>query len=149
MARPTTLRGSKLLIQIGDGASPTEAFTAPCALTTKGLNLAASANEFNVPDCTDPDAPSWTERVISALSGSVSGSGTLAMESLETWRDWFLSGDAVNIRVKFDTTAGNGGGHYAMSAVLTTFNVTGEVGGLVQIEVEMSSNGVVTWVDAS
>jgi hypothetical protein len=36
MARPTTLRGSKLLLKLGDGASP-ETFVAPNALTTKSF----------------------------------------------------------------------------------------------------------------
>lgn len=148
MTRPTTQKGSKLLIRLGDGASP-EVFAAPCGLTTKALNFSASSNEFNVPDCDDPDAPTWTERVVSALSAGITGSGTLAMESLETWREWFLSAQAKNIQVKFDATGANGGGHYAMSAILSTFNVTGEVGGLCQIEVEMASNGEVTWVPAT
>lgn len=147
MARPTTLRGSKLLIQLGDGASP-EVFAAPCAISTKALNFTASANEFNVPDCDDPDAATYTDRVVSALSAGVTGSGTLAMGALETWREWFFSAAAKNIRVKLDTTGANGGGYFAMSAVLTTFNITGEVGGLTQIEVEMASNGEVTWTDA-
>lgn len=148
MARPTTLKGSKLLIQLGNGAGP-EVFTAPCALTTKGINFAAATNDQNVPDCDDPDAPTWTERVISALSAGVSGSGTLALESLETWREWFLSALEKNIRVKVDALAADGGGYFAMSAVLTSFNIGGNQGELATIEVEIQSNGEVTWVDAT
>lgn len=148
MARPKTIKGSKVLIQLGDGAG-TEAFTAPCALTTKGINLSAEANEFNVPDCDDPDAPTFTERVVSALSAGVSGSGTLAMESLATWRTWWLSGLSKNIRVKLDESAANGGGHFAMAAVLTTLNIGGNNGELATIEVEIASDGEVTWVAAT
>lgn len=148
MAAPATLKGSKLLIQVGDGSSPEE-FTAPCGLTTKGINFSASANEFNVPDCADEDAAVWTERVISALSAGITGSGIMAMASLETWREWFLSAAEKNIRVKVDATAANNGGYFEMSSVLTTFNVTGNTGELCQVEIEAQSNGVVTWVDAT
>lgn len=147
MARPTTLAGTKLLIQLGDGASP-EVFAAPCALSTKSFNLEAASNDFNVPDCDDPDLPVWTERVVSALSAGVSGNGTLAMESFDEWRDWFLSGDPKNVRVKVDTTAGNNGGYFEMSAILSSLQIGGNQGELVTVEVQMDSNGEVAWVDA-
>lgn len=146
MARPTTIKGSKFLIELGDGASP-ETFDAPCALTTKGINFSAATNEFNVPDCNEPDAAVWTERVVSALSAGVTGSGTLAMESLAVWRDWFLSALEKNIRVRVVDDAGVQPGYFALSSVLTSFNIGANQGELATIEVEMSSNGEVTWTD--
>jgi len=148
MARPTTVLGSKFLIQLGDGADPTEAFVAPCALTSKGISFSAESNDFNVPDCDDEDAAVWTERVVSALSAGVSGSGTLATESLDLWEEWFLSGAAKNIRVKIDKTLATGGRHYAMSAILTSFNITANIGELAQVEIEIASNGEVISVPA-
>lgn len=151
MARPTTVKGSKFLIELSDDGSP-ETFDAPCALTTKGINFSASTNDFNVPDCDDPDAPTWTERVISALSAEVTGSGTLAVESLPTWREWFLSGLEKNIRVTLVDSAGvfpspANPGSFEMSAVLTAFNLGANQGELATIEVSMQSNGEVTWTD--
>lgn len=148
MAQPTTLKGSKVIILLGDGATPTEVFTAPCALTTKSINFAAATNDQNVPDCADPDAPTITQRTVSALSMAVTGNGTLAMESFDEWREWFDSGLAKNIQVKIDTTAINNGGHWALSAVLTTFNVGGNQGELATIEVGISNAGAWTWTDA-
>ena len=149
MARPKTLKGSKVLIELGDGGSPSAVFDALCALSAKGVKFSAETNDFNVPDCDDPDAPSWTERVVGALSAGVTGSGTLAMESLATWRAWFLTGTEKNIRVKLDAAPGDGGGYFAMSAVLSGLNVSGNQGELAQIEVTIASNGEVTWVPAS
>lgn len=148
MAKPTTISGSHLLIMIGDGNSP-ETFAMPCGLTTRGINFAAATNDFNVPDCDDPDAPVWTERVISALSAGVSGNGLLAAEAHDDWRSWFLSGLAKNIQVSVDELLGGGGGYYAMSAVLTGFNLTGEQGGKLQVEITIQSDGVVSWVPAA
>lgn len=148
MARPTTLKGSKVLIQLGNGATPTEVFTAPCALTTKGIEFAADTNDFNVPDCDNPDLPTFTERVVATLSATITGAGTLALESFDEWREWFDSGQEKNIRVKFDATAINNGGYYAMSAILTAFGLGAEQGGLATIDVTMQSNGAWTWTDA-
>lgn len=149
MARPNTIKGSKFRIELGDGASP-ETFDAPCALTTKGINFSAASNEFNVPDCDDPDAATWTERVVSALSAGVTGAGTLAMESLPVWRDWFLSALEKNIRVRIiDDGATAGDGYFAMSAILSSFNIGANQGELATIEISMDSNGEVTWVDVT
>lgn len=149
MARPTTVLGSKLLLQIGDGAEPTEAFVAPCALTSKGINFSAESNDFNIPDCDSEEDAVWTDRVVSALSAGVSGSGTLATESLDLWEEWFFSAGPKNIRVKIDKPLAQGGRHYAMSAILTSFNITGNIGELSQIEVEIASNGEVVPVPAA
>lgn len=148
MAKPTTISGSHLLIMLGDGQSP-ETFSAPCGLTTKGLNFSAATNDFNVPDCDDPDAPVWTERVVSALSAGVTGSGVMAGESHDEWREWFLSGATKNIQISIDELLAVGGGYYQMPAVLTGFNITGEQGGKVQLEVAIQSDGQVLWTAAA
>lgn len=148
MAKPDTMKGSHLLILLGDGASP-ETFASPCGLTTKAINMEGTTNDFNVPDCADPDAPSWTERIIAALSASVPGSGIVSLADYADWRTWFLSGLARNIQVSLNESLALGGGYYEMSAVLTTFNTTGNNGELATLEVAIQSNGPVTWVDAS
>lgn len=141
MARPTTLRGSKLLVKIGDGAVP-EVFTAPCALTTKSFSRSTSANEFNVADCTDPDAPVWTERVKSALSSTISGSGTLAKESLALYEAFLAQVDSRNIQVVIDFAVGPK--TYQGKYHMTTLNITGEQDGLIQVELEFQSDGAIT-----
>lgn len=148
MAKPDTMKGSHLLIMLGDGTSP-ETFAAPCGLVTKAINFDATTNDFNVPDCADPDAPSWTERVVDALSAGVPGSGVVSLADLDTWRVWFFSGLAKNVQVVLDEDLARGGGHFAMSAVMTTFNITGNKGELAQLEINIQSNGEVTWVDAT
>lgn len=140
MAQPTILRGSKLLIKLGDGGSP-EVFTAPCALTTKSFGRSTSANEFNVADCADPDAPVWTARVKSALSSTISGSGTLAKETIDLYEAFFLATDPRNIQITIDYTVGPR--NYAGAFLMTTLNITGEQDGLIQVELEFQSSGPV------
>jgi predicted secreted protein len=146
MAKPTTLSAAKLLIMIGDGAGP-EVFTAPCGLTSRGINFSKETNDTNVPDCDDPDAPAWIERVTVSLSASVSGSGVLAKEALGTWKEFFFSTATKNCKVMLD--GGTGWGHWLGAFHCTTFNVTGELGDKVQVEVELQNDGEIAWVDAS
>lgn len=148
MAKPDTMRGSHLLIMLGDGASP-ETFASPCGLTTKAINFDATTNDFNVPDCADPDAPSWTERVVDALSATIPGNGVLSLADLADWRDWFFSGLPRNVQVSVDETLASGGGYFQGSAVLTTFNIGGNQGELATLEIAIQSNGEVSWVPAS
>jgi len=146
MAKPTTVSAAKLLILIGDGADP-EVFAAPCGLTSRGINFSKETNDTQVPDCADPDAPQWVERVTTALSGTVSGSGVLAREALTTWRTFFFSTESKNCRIRID--GGTGWGHWEGKFHCTTFNVTGENGEKVGVEIELQNDGEITWVAAT
>ena len=149
MARPTTASWTKLLIMLGNAASP-EVFTAPCALTTKGISFSADTSDSNVPDCDDPDAPSWVERVKRSLSAGITGSGRLAMESLPTWWNFYKQDESKNVRVKLDVSAANNGGHWAGKFVLTAFNIEGnENDGKIGVSVTLASDGEVVWVPAT
>jgi predicted secreted protein len=142
MAKPITLSYSKFIIYVGDGGAP-ELFTAPCGLTAKGLDFAAQANDVLVPDCDDPDAPAWLERATKSLSGKITGSGVLAVESFTIWRDWCLSGLPKNCRVQL---IGTGLGYYAGSFLLTAFSLKANHGDKVTVDVTLDSNGQIVWV---
>lgn len=148
MARPTTLSGSKVLLKISDGSSPL-AFIAPCALTTKSNAFSASTNESIVPDCDDPDLPAWVERDVSSLSSTISGSGVLAMESLEEWQEFFTSGTARFVRFELSIAGASGGGYWQGEYILSSFSVSGERGNKAQVEIELVSDGEVAWTDAA
>ncbi|CAL8981545.1 hypothetical protein RHODGE_RHODGE_02830 [Rhodoplanes serenus] len=143
MAKPTTQRWTKLSIWPGDGASPEDFTSKVCGLTSKGISFSASTSDSNVPDCDNPDAPSWTERVAQALSSTVSGSGVMAEETFAFWRDWFLSGAPKNVRIVLGLTAP---GYFAGSYLLTSFELTGNQGdGKVQVSLQLQSDGPVSW----
>lgn len=142
MAQPKTIKGSKVLIQL---EGPVGTWTAPCALTTKGINFSADTNDQNVPDCLNPDAPTFTARTISALNAAIEGAGILAMESFDEWRLWFDSGAAKNIRFKLDTIGADNGGYYQMSSVLTAFGIGANQGELATVDIAIQNNGAWTW----
>ncbi|MCA6098865.1 phage tail tube protein [Bradyrhizobium australafricanum] len=145
MAQPTVIAGTKLLILVGDGASP-EVFAEPCGLTTKSFNLTASTNTTLIPDCDDPEAPAWEAKDVNSLAAQVSGSGVMAVESYAKWNDWFMSAAARNAQIKLDNA---GLGHYAGSFILTSLKLTGTRGQKVTVDVTLDNDQAVTWVDAA
>jgi predicted secreted protein len=145
MAQPTVIPGTKLLILIGDGASP-EVFAAPCGLTTTGFTLSASTNSTLIPDCADPEAPAWEAKDVNALSAQVSGSGVMAVESYALWKDFFMGAVAKNVQIKLDDP---GLGSYQGQFILTSFKNTGQRGQKVNVDITLDNNGAVVWTDAS
>lgn len=148
MALPTTKRFGQFLVKLGDGATP-EVFSAPCGFTEKSLSLSAETSDQTIPDCADPDAAAWTAREISRLSGEVAGQGLLAVEAISTWRTWFLSADPKNVRIEISGTGAAGGGYYAGSFLLTSFELGATLGEKVTCNVTMVSDGAVAWTAAS
>lgn len=151
MALPKVASGTKLLIQVGDGATPTEAFatTLTCALTTKTFTFTADANTIVVPDCDDPDLPASNQTEITAVGLEVTGSGVAKVDSVEAWHTWFASGAAKNVRLNMDVALADGGGYWSAPMKLTTFSLTGERGNKIQMEITLQADGAVTWTDAS
>jgi hypothetical protein len=134
MAKPTTFKFGEFLVEVGDGNSP-EIFGAPCGLTSKSFAGAAATNDTNVPDCNDPDAPSWLERDVVSLSRNITGSGVLANEFLETWDDWFHSAVTKNVRITLNDFQWTG------AYLLSAFDITGNIGSRVTVSVTLTSDG--------
>ena len=145
MAQPITANASKMQIKIGDGATPTEVFDYPCGMTTKALNFTKNTNETNVPDCDDPDAPSWIQRGVLSLSADISENGILSMADLSVWQDFFESTNSRNVQVWIDVPAAEHGGHWDGKFHLTGFNITAEQGNKVNAAVTMVSDGEIVW----
>lgn len=144
MSKPTTLRWSKLLIYVGDGADPEDFTSQVCGMLSKGISFSTDTGDTVVPDCDDPDLPSWTERTPRALSASVTGSGVLAEEVFAAWRTWFLSAQAKNCRIVIDLATTPG--YFAGSFVLTALEITGNEGdGKIQLSISLVSDGAIVW----
>lgn len=149
MAVVKTMNGTKLLVQIGDGAE-SEVFAADCLINAeRGIQFSSDTNEFVVPDCTNPDDPAWKETTKDGLSATITGGGMLHTASVETWFDWFRDADTKNIRIKVDVSAANGGGYWAGAFHLTGFEVSGNRNEKATVSVNLISSGIITWTDAS
>jgi predicted secreted protein len=149
MAVVKTMNGTQLLVQIGDGATPTEAFVADCLINTqRGISFSAETNEFIIPDCDNPDDPAWKEVTKDGLSATISGAGMLHTASVETMFQWFTSKNTKNVRVRINVSGANGGGYWAGAFHCTEFEVTGERNAKADCSITLVSNGPITWTDA-
>lgn len=149
MATVKNMNGTQLLVQISDGASP-ETFAHDCLINTeRGIAFASETNRQVIPDCDNPDDPSWSVVNKDGLSATITGSGMLHTSSVQEWDTWFNGDDGKNVRVLLNgVSLANGGGHWAGSFKLTGWEVTGTRNEKAQVSVTLESDGVVSWVPA-
>lgn len=137
-------RGVKLLIKVGDGAAP-EVFTAFCTVNAaRSIAGEAATNDFNIPDCEDPDAMGWLAREKVSLSYSLSGAGILNTPDVEVFADYLADPLSRNCEIIVDVPAADGGVIFAGKFHLTAFEITGDRGGKMEATISMVSDGEVT-----
>lgn len=144
MAQTLAVRGTKLLIQVGDGASP-EVFAHPCLINTdRSFNLQAETNDFPTYDCDDPEAVSWLQREKVSLSGDISGAGRLHVADMEEYDDWLRSPDPRNVKIVIDAASANGGGSWTGPYHLTQMEITGgDKSSTIEVSITLQSTGEV------
>jgi len=144
MAAVKHARGVKLLIKVGDGATP-EVFSTPCSINAeRGITFTAGVSDQDIPDCSNPDAIAWVVREKTNLSASITGSGVLDTEDAEFFFDWLKSEDPKNVKVIVDVPASAGGVIFTGSFHLGEFSITGNRGEKMQASISLSSNGEIT-----
>jgi hypothetical protein len=149
MAAVTDMRGIKLLIKVEDVNSPS-AYTAYCTINAaRGISFSSAVNEFNIPDCADPDLLAWVAREKVNVSCSITGAGMLNTPDTEAFFDWAKDSDTRNVRVYLDgVSTADGGGYWAGAFHCTEFAVTGDRGTRAEASITLVSDGEVTWNDA-
>lgn len=148
MAQATSIRFGSQQLLIGDGATPTEIFTAPCGITSLTKTTNVETETTNIPDCDDPDLASFLGIDEISRQIQVTFSGLLATEALPMWQTWDLAGGYKNIRWYRDLSAPNGGGYLAGQALLTQFEETGEAKRRYQVSGQVTFDGKPTWTSA-
>jgi hypothetical protein len=143
MAQPVTAKFGKMLIELGTPGTPIT-YAAPCGFTSKGVTISKNLQEVNIPDCDDPDAPTWVGRDVLSQSATITGDGVAAAESVPDWDDAAMSTDSVPMRVTIDFGAGK-------KVITGEFHVDSEAyaaaqGGRVTLAINAVSNGPVTAV---
>ncbi len=150
MASVKTMVGEKILIKIGDGATPTETFSHPCMINLdRGLAFSSDSTDVVVPDCDDPSAVAWKEVYKDGLSLQISGGGLLHTLSLETYFNWMTVDTSKNVQVLFNVSAADGGGYISGAFKLTSFGISGTRKNNATVDLTLMSHGALTWTDAS
>lgn len=144
MAKIKSMRGVKLTLLVGDGASP-EQFETICSINTqRGLQFTTATNEAVDIDCSNPEALAWLAREKVSISASFNGSGTLNTPDVETFFDWLTSPDSKNCQVVVDVPAVDGGVVFEGAWHLTDFEITGDRGAKAECSITCASDGEIT-----
>ncbi|WP_347139434.1 phage tail tube protein [Paracoccus sp. SSK6] len=145
MAKPKTFRGSLVALYFEDPDSAGQ-FLKPCGLTEHTATFTKNMNEVDVPDCDDPDLPSWIEREVSSLDFSVTGSGVLAADAVDKWWDIFNRSESVRARMyigKIDDIAN--GRYWAGNIHVSQLEISGNRGEKAQVSLTAASDGEMTY----
>lgn len=146
MAEIKHTRGVKLLIKIGNGATP-EVFEQYCSVNAeRGISFSASTNDSPAIDCATPEQVAWLLREKGDLSATINGSGTVNTPDVGIMFDYLASPNAKNCKVIIDVPAADGGVTFNGKFHLTEFNLTGNRGEKMQASVTFVSDGIVTKV---
>lgn len=151
MALAKVVRGTKLLIKVSDGATPTPTYAHPCLINAaRGIVFSAETNQTRIPDCSDPDLIAWVKREKVSIGGTINGAGVLNTTDTEEYFTWVKASTTKVVRVELNGVAGaDGGGYFAGSWHLTNFELTGDRGEYVQCSIALESDGEITWTDGA
>ena len=105
MAQGTGSTFAALQVLVGDGATPTEVFTAICGVMQKDIDYASDVVETEMPDCSDESLPSFKNTGIKAISIKVACSGKWTKESHGIMLNWWKSAANKNIKLRYVTAA--------------------------------------------
>ena len=145
MAQAQSIRFGKQALLLGNGATPTEVFSAPCGFEQLTMTVNVATNDTNIPDCDDPDLVAWLETETVSKQMRLSGSGLLDQSALTTWQAWWFGDvELKNVRWFRDLTSPNRG-YFQAPAVLTNWQEQGQRGQKWQASVEIAMNGKPTW----
>lgn len=141
MAGVNYTRGVKLVLKVGDGASP-EVFTTLCTINAqRGITFNASLRDEVIPDCDDPDLPGWVAREAESFSMQFSGGGMLAKGDVKTLWDW--KGESRNCQVVLDDDSAANVIAFEGAFKLADFELSGARGEKVQASLSLASDGEV------
>lgn len=141
MAAVNYTRGVKLVLKVGDGASP-EVFTALCTVNAeRGVSFDGTFRDENVPDCNDPDLLAWVVREAESLSMGVTGGGMSHKNDVKRLWDWWKSGESKNAQVILDDDTPANVILWEGGWKLTNFDLNGNRGEKVASTLTLASDG--------
>lgn len=141
---------TRLIIQLGNGATPTEVFAHTCGANAFNVKLTNNLGENTILDCDDPlDVPGVIIRHLESQDTSVSIAGMVTTQAWDTWRTWADEGTEKNIRILLDESLANAGGYWTLPAFLGELELVKESSGKVAFTATITGAGQRVWTDAA
>ncbi|MBY6242840.1 phage tail tube protein [Methylosinus sp. Sm6] len=138
------LPGNKFYLLVGDGATPTEAFTFFCVATTIDSKHGAEVEDAWAPDCSDPDILPGRVSSVKGLTWDLTASGlcdprkTPYQRVIAAYRD----GDALNIQLMRNLPGTSGGNIEQQAFIVTNWTESKADNGLVKFSCEFHGQGI-------
>lgn len=140
MAAVSFFKGSEILIKLSTDGGTT--FTHYCSVNaSRGVSLQTDTSTNNLPDCDNPNDPSWTTTDVTAKSLSISGAGTAHKPDLQTFSDFWFAGTKIPAIIE---VGGSGGVSFTGTVVLTDLSYTGERLENAEFDITLASDGEIT-----
>ena len=143
MATQPNFSGRKLLLRIGNGASP-EVLSVRCSFNgDRAISFeAATTDEMDV-DCDNPTAVGWMVSTVDSKSATVSGAGRVKSQDVPFFFDWYDSGEPRTAEVDVD----DGTVVFEGQLLLTNFTINGGETGSATADMAMRFTGPVTMAE--
>lgn len=145
MSSPKIVKGTKVGILLGDGAT-VEEFASFCGINAKTINFQTNTNEEFIYDCDNLESPPWRTLTKSGRFLSISGAGLLDSVALERYRSAFNDDDATNAKIVIGVLSDDGGGYWEARLMTTGLEIVGNNGDVATVQISLESSGPVTWV---
>lgn len=137
MATINPVLGARILVKVGDGASP-EVFAHPAVInTSRAVTGTVNVEVDELVDLADQSAVAQTARRARSVDWKIDGAGLIDTTDTITWFQWLNNAEAKNIVV----TDGN----FQISGpfILTSFSVTSDRTKLAECSITLECAGPV------
>lgn len=146
MAQPDIIRGTYFSLMLGDGATPTEVFTAICGIRTRNFTHQSNTSDVFTRDCADPENVPVRNLIVTGSQWDLTGEGVLNRANLEDLQA-ADDGQPHNFRYLFTEPADDEvyQGYYAGAGIITNFAITAEDENFATISLTIASDGPWAW----
>lgn len=146
MAQPDIIRGTYFVLAMGNGATPTEVFTALCGITTRTFTYQANTNDQTTRDCADPADVPIRRLIVTSEQWSLSGEGVLNRSQLEDILA--AKGQPKNYRFYYTEPSDDEvyRGYFEGQAILVNITITGGDDEFATISLQFESDGEFVWI---
>lgn len=138
-------KGVTLIIKRGDGAAPTEAFTALAGIRSKTVNQNAAQIDITTDDDINASGASFRTHMAGINEFSVSGSGVAKTKAdFNALQAAYEAGTVANYQVEFTNY-----GTWEGAMFVQSFTVTGEMDGAVTFDITLMNNDAIDYTPAT
>jgi hypothetical protein len=141
------------LLEVGDGATPTEVFTVVCGVFAAGISRSATTSEKFRRDCNTPFAPPRRVVTVTGKQASTSGTGVINVSQIALFMASLGVKKSYNLKYYEEDAllpgaAGKLMGTYAGKATLVTDEENADIENDGTKSISIEWDGIPTWTIA-